>query len=487
MTRECAKIFGSLSLAGLLLTLLGGCATNRLSSSSQELDYCARALSKSAQAPFSETLRVKVLVHGERLSLTEERTALSQLIREKVWQQRASDVFLEPFSEANCTASGNSEAAVSVELTPQDVSEIRTAVARGPGTIARITEVATRASTRLALNAQKDSANKVWLRVYFATNRRPVQDSTATEAFNDERSDQLSYGSVDVSVERQKQLEGLESPSIVKFERSTDLSKFAVAGRPIAMSHDAWKRELAQRAASFERPGVLLFIHGYNVSFSDAARRAAQLTHDLAFTGPTVFLAWPSDASVVKYLRDGRDAENSWTAAASVLGDLASLTSNAPLYVIGHSMGNRVMLGGLVQVLEATPQARRVIREVVMAAPDVDQDSFRLNIAPKLLNTGPRFTLYASEHDLALGSSEFLHGGKRLGIGGDALYVSRGVDSIDASLVTKEFFALNHSYFGDKTAVLSDIFYLIRQSLPPDRRPNLKKGTGATETAWLLR
>lgn len=121
-----------------------------------------------------------------------------------------------------------------------------------------------------------------------------------------------------------------------------------------------------------------------------------------------------------------------------------------------------------------------------MAAPDVDKESFILNVAPKVLQLGPRFTLYASDQDLALGASEFLQGGERLGMGGKALLLLAGMDSIDASATTREFFALNHSYFGDRSTVLSDIFYLVRQSLPPDRRPNLKRVGTDMPARWEL-
>jgi esterase/lipase superfamily enzyme len=278
----------------------------------------------------------------------------------------------------------------------------------------------------------------------------------------------------------------MESPAVFKFEKATSLDDFAVAGKLVPLSRDEWLIELKHRASRFEKPGVLLFIHGYNVPFVDAARRTAQMSYDLAFPGPTVFFAWPSDASVIAYLRDGRDAENSWGAAMSVLSDVAGLLPNGPVYLVAHSMGNRVMIGGLARLLEEAPGKRRAIREVIMAAPDVDQDSFRLNAAPKLLNTGPRFTLYANEDDLALESSEFLHGGNRLGMGGKSLFVANGMDSIDASAVTTKFFGLNHAYFGDKTTILSDIFFLIRQALPPEKRPHLKPIGSGHKTSWKL-
>jgi esterase/lipase superfamily enzyme len=171
---------------------------------------------------------------------------------------------------------------------------------------------------------------------------------------------------------------------------------------------------------------------------------------------------------------------------ARVLAELAGLLPAGPVYVIAHSMGNRLLTEGYTQLLEDQPGRARAFREIIMAAPDVDQEDFRLDFAPRMLSSGPRFTLYASEHDLALGSSEWLQGGKRLGFGGQALFVERGIDSVDASAVTKEFFSLNHSYFGDTTTVLADIFHLIRRRLPPAERPHLKAQQRSDGKAWTL-
>ena len=39
-----------------------------------------------------------------------------------------------------------------------------------------------------------------------------------------------------------------------------------------------------------------MFVHGFNVSFADAARRTAQIAYDLAFGGPGA-LSWPYSAT----------------------------------------------------------------------------------------------------------------------------------------------------------------------------------------------
>lgn len=430
---------------------------------------------------------MKLLLSGPPFDESVRKIVLAQLIRATVWKDRASDVFVEDFDETECAASAGNQSEITAAITQDDIDAIQKEMARGPGVIDRVVEIAKRAGLSLDLASSTPEAQKRWLRVFYATNRQPTQKTAPAEAFGTGRVDSLSYGGVDVAVLHQKEMRDIESPAVFKFEKATSLDDFAVAGKLVPLSRDQWLDELKRRASRFEQPGVLLFIHGYNVTFVDAARRAAQLSYDLAFPGPTVFFAWPSDAHVIKYPRDGRDAENSWGAAASVLSDVTGLLPNGPVYVVAHSMGNRVMMGGLARLLDEAPGKRRAIKEVIMAAPDVDQESFRLNSAPKLLHTGPRFTLYASEHDLALASSEFLHGGNRLGTGGKSLFVTNGVDSIDASAVTKEFFALNHAYFGDKTVVLADLFFVIRQGLPPERRPHLKPAGSGSTTAWELK
>ena len=105
----------------------------------------------------------------------------------------------------------------------------------------------------------------------------------------------------------------------------------------------------------------------------------------------------------------------------------------------------------------------------MLAAPDIDADVFRRDLAPSILGKGPRVTLYASSRDKALMASRDVHGGyRRLGESGDNLVIMKGLDTVDASMVSTEF--LGHSYFGDSGTVLSDLKYVIRKSLPPEAR-----------------
>ena len=71
---------------------------------------------------------------------------------------------------------------------------------------------------------------------------------------------------------------------------------------------DAFFAEIreAMRAArdTGEPPHALFFLHGFNVSFEDAAIRAAQIGCDLKVPGATAFFSWPSRGSVAAYPAD---------------------------------------------------------------------------------------------------------------------------------------------------------------------------------------
>lgn len=49
---------------------------------------------------------------------------------------------------------------------------------------------------------------------------------------------------------------------------------------------------------------VLVFVHGYNNSFNDAIKKAAQIKVDMPWDGPSIAFSWPSYGDVVDYLGD---------------------------------------------------------------------------------------------------------------------------------------------------------------------------------------
>jgi len=78
---------------------------------------------------------------------------------------------------------------------------------------------------------------------------------------------------------------------------------------------------------------TFVFIHGYNVTFEDAARRVAQIKYDLAFDGPAILYSWPSYGQTRKYPDDLRNAEWAATDLKTFLTDLAARSG---AYRVGH-------------------------------------------------------------------------------------------------------------------------------------------------------
>ncbi|MFX7906697.1 alpha/beta hydrolase, partial [Acinetobacter baumannii] len=68
-----------------------------------------------------------------------------------------------------------------------------------------------------------------------------------------------------------------------------------------SLDRDAFVASLTDSLAAADLHDVLVFVHGYNVSFEDAARRAGQLAVDLKFGGRTLLYSWASAADAKQY------------------------------------------------------------------------------------------------------------------------------------------------------------------------------------------
>ncbi|WP_411736681.1 alpha/beta hydrolase [Pseudomonas sp. BF-R-24] len=212
---------------------------------------------------------------------------------------------------------------------------------------------------------------------------------------------------------------------------------------------------------------TLLFVHGYNVSFADAAKRTAQMAYDLNFSGVPLFFSWPANGKVLSYAADEASVEWSEPALYDFLVDHLSNSKIEQTFLIAHSMGNRAVLSSLARLKLERPDLRYKLKEVVLAAPDVDAEQFVDIIVPKIADPKAPVTLYASSRDKALLTSKKLHYYERAGDVPEIIKVYGGVEFIDASAVKTDF--LNHSYMAESRSVISDILDLFGGSRPASR------------------
>lgn len=293
--------------------------------------------------------------------------------------------------------------------------------------------------------------------VYYATDRN-VEGALPRVSYGSTRS-AVTYGISRVSIPPKHQTGQLEAPpGLVRIRFLEDPTKHVLMLDVRPTSKDAFFRELDARVRGSRKSEAFIFVHGFNVTFEDAVRRTGQMAFDLHFEGAPVLYSWPSQGSPspLAYNRDEANALYSERFLGDFLADFLTRNSAENVYLIAHSMGNRPMTGAVLQMLAKQPPAVRArVKELVLAAPDIDAQIFRRDIAPGLASLGRPVTLYASSSDKPLMLSRIFSGIERAGDVGKGLIVAPGIETVDASNVDTGF--MSHSYFADTRAVMSDI------------------------------
>jgi esterase/lipase superfamily enzyme len=230
------------------------------------------------------------------------------------------------------------------------------------------------------------------------------------------------------------------------------------------LEEDRFYQTIRSIIPTMTKHSILVFVHGYNVSFRDAALRTAQLVADLPFQGVPAFYSWPSAADAGGYLGDLRNAQNSGYYLADFLEGLAHEAYPDRIHIVAHSMGSEVLAQAIRRL---GPGSHVNLGQVVFVAPDLERRAFVRDVFPILLAMGAHVTTYASDADLALQASRRFNRAWRLGLGGDSLVVLRDMDTIDAARVRTDL--LGHSPFASDE-FLDDLSQVLNEETPPPRR-----------------
>lgn len=295
--------------------------------------------------------------------------------------------------------------------------------------------------------------------------------------YTGEYSSEIKYGVCDVSIPPIHVPGELESPSLwMKWEVVEDPDKHIVLKSTQPLPRDEFFDKLRDTLDT-KGKSLLVFVHGYNVSFEDAARRTAQMAYDLKFPGAPVFYSWPSYNNWYRYPDDKINIERSVDQIKDFLQQIAIDSKAESINLIAHSMGNV----GLTQALAKMGVERPIFNQVVLAAPDIDARVFREEIAPRITSKANRITLYTSKNDLALVASRFFNSGSRLGDSRDGPVAVPGIDTIDATDIDTSL--LGHSYYGSNASVLDDISSLLLGK-PLSERSYLRMQSNVTPPYW---
>jgi esterase/lipase superfamily enzyme len=299
---------------------------------------------------------------------------------------------------------------------------------------------------------------------YYATNRKQTGSAEPAKVYGGVFESTLHYGRAVVSIPPNHTPGKLELPALWKLERGADATKHFVLRAVTPLNADAGRKEMADKLSGMSSKALLIFVHGYNMGFAEAALRTAQIAHDLNFPGMAFFYSWPSANHVRSYWQDEETARLSESVFEQLIDELSQLPAT-DIYIVAHSMGNRVV-GHALQARADKGKQTKTLRELLLAAADINADVFRTVIAPKLAAMqGTRTTLYASSSDIALKASKVIHGFRRVGETTGGVVIYPGIETIDASSGSAALRGFGHFYVVDSPSVIGDIKSLIEKKV----------------------
>jgi esterase/lipase superfamily enzyme len=302
------------------------------------------------------------------------------------------------------------------------------------------------------------------VRVFYGTNRVRAGDGTLSPYYG-KLDGALQYGYLTVTIPQSHKLAELETPQqwlefSLGVSATQDKTKYVLLDSVTPLAKDAFLAALHQQVIDSSSKDAFIFIHGYNTSFEDAARRTAQLAYDMDFDGTPIMYSWPSQGSLSAYTADEAVIDVSVIRMTEFLDALVEHFGAEHIHLIAHSMGSRVLIGALQRYLlaHASASRQRIFGQIVFTAPDVDRDYF-IAATDLLRGSAERLTLYASDSDYALRMSQIIHSWPRAGFAGSTIIRIQGLDTIDMSGVPADL--LGHSYFAANGGAVYDLLHLL--------------------------
>ncbi|MDH3466075.1 MAG: alpha/beta hydrolase [Gammaproteobacteria bacterium] len=354
----------------------------------------------------------------------------------------------------------------------------------------------------------------------YVTDRKPEIDDQGQLFYGFGRSPSAAFGSAIVEIGEKTPWETLVSLSLagerkeqLKLEMGaiTELGRFPETPYPAVLIEDVIQpdpaavkqarvtesllhTEFGRRLALAKKKEAVIFIHGYNNDFEDAAFTLAELWHFLGREHVPILYSWPAGRGGLKgYAYDRESGEFTVFHLKRFLKSVAAAADIDKVHLIAHSRGTDVTMSAIRELfLEATAEGLDVrahfkIENLVLAAPDMDFEVVLQRIVAENVGTGVgQLTVYTSQKDKAIGIAERLFGSlTRIGrlqptdfTPAQAESVKRISDVTFVELQGKTD-TLGHGYFHNSPAASSDLILVIRYDRPPGAehgRPMQPKG-----------
>ena len=305
----------------------------------------------------------------------------------------------------------------------------------------------------------------------------------AVGTYTSEASSALAFGSVKVVI---NEIGGIRTSFISGTKRvaaPTSMGRAQVQS-PQPLNEKAFRDRFTAPGQGV-RPAmrVLLFVHGFNVQFYEAALSLARLATSMQASLVPMFYSWPSEGKVTGYWRDEDTASAAVIRFTPFLEQLLSGPADE-VVIVCHSMGSRIVTRSLGEL--ARRQAKLpALKKVVFAAADINVEEFDAQWPSLRRLSATQWAFYESSGDLALRLSKVVHSFRRVGESDGGVYVADGSDTIDASSTTSVLKALGHSYIVGSPALAADIGDWVTQDMPPAVR-GLQRMTQGASVYWKM-
>jgi esterase/lipase superfamily enzyme len=366
------------------------------------------------------------------------------------------------------------------------------------------------------------------LDLLFVTDRAPATSTEAPEPYTADRSRSMAFGATSIlfgegvtwdALVQLSTLSKRPTPVALRLGQTREIGRFppipyevtetagGLTRAPAALeAHDtalrALQAEVAHRLASSPRKEVVLFVHGYQNTFQDAALTMGELCHFLGREFVCGIFTWPAGGRRGILFGYNVDYESSVFAVEHLrkaIRTIATTPGVERVHLLAHSRGTDVLVSAVSELnVEAYTQQDTVSRRyklgnIVLMAPDLDIDvavakMFKVLSDPDIpygtaSHSGVvfaqtpefRITIYVSPHDKALAASSWLFGSiGRLGRLGAATMTPHQIEQvrmlreIDVIEVREGGGWFGHSYFTSNHLVSADLIAMLRYGLRPN-------------------
>jgi esterase/lipase superfamily enzyme len=360
----------------------------------------------------------------------------------------------------------------------------------------------------------------------YVTDRVPQPGDSGNLAYGYERSLSMAFGSAIVEIGEGKTWEALSADSHrrereqrwpLKLRELHEQGRFPETPFPFTYrdgrvipdaaaladhGHTAQllQQEMSRRLSLAPAKELLVFVHGYNNAFDDAAFTLAELWHFAGRKGVPLLYTWPAGrGGLGGYAYDRESGEFTIFHLKQLLRILSRTPEVERIHLLAHSRGTDVLLSAVRElVIEARaagadPRERIRIANLILAAPDLDVEVLSPRVIAEGIGAGADLvTIYASGKDKAIGLAEKLFGSAlRLGRAREGLLPSDIAtvveQAVNVSVVESRTDGglIGHGYLHSDPATTSDLMLVIRDH----RRPGAAHGRPLTPVdinTWAL-